>query len=361
MKKVLILTNSSVGLFAFRNELVLELVKKYDVTVTFPDDEHEEELKQEGCKIIKTPINRRGVNPIEDMKLFFTYMKLLKSIKPDVVLTYTIKPNVYGGLACSLKRIPYMTNITGLGAALINPGILQVITKLLYKIGLKRVKTVFLQNQVNYDFFKNSRLTKAEMVLLPGSGVNTDRFSLLPWPKDSTEFIFIARIMKEKGIEEYLTCAEEIRKDYPNAVFNIVGPCQEHYEKQLAEANEAGIIRYHGSVKDVRPFLEKVKCIIHPSCSEGMSNVCLEAAASGRVVITTDSPGCIETVKDGETGFVFETKNAEKLIEAVRAFLELSDEDAKQMGLAGRSFVKENFDRAIVVNEYLSRIEQMVD
>lgn len=361
MKRVLILTNSSVGLFAFRNELVLELVKKYDVTVTFPDDEHEEELKQEGCKIIKTPINRRGVNPVEDMKLFFTYMKLLKNIKPDVVLTYTIKPNVYGGVACRLRKVPFLANITGLGAGLHDDGIIQKITKILYKQGIKGATAVFFQNRDNYEFFVNNIAKKDNMYILPGSGVNTDRFSLLPWPKDSTEFIFIARIMKEKGIEEYLTCAEEIKKDYPDVVFNIVGPCEEHYEKQLAEANEAGIIRYHGSVKDVRPFLEKVKCIIHPSCSEGMSNVCLEAAASGRVVITTDSPGCIETVKDGETGFVFETKNAEKLIEAVRAFLKLRDESAKQMGLAGRSFVKENFDRAIVVNEYLSRIEQIVD
>lgn len=361
MKKVLILANSSVGLFSFRNELVLELIKKYDVYASLPDTEFVKELQQEGCKVINTPIDRRGVNPLKDLKLFFSYLKLLGEIKPDVVLTYTIKPNVYGGVACRIKKVPFLANVTGLGTALQGEGILQKITGLMYKTGLKGAQNVFFQNRDNLDFFVNNRMIKSTATLLPGSGVNTTKFSLLPWPDKGTEFIFIGRIMKEKGIEEYFECARTIKKDYPEVVFNILGPCEDEYEDRLKEMNEAGIVRYMGSVKDVRPYLAASKCLIHPSYHEGMSNVCLEAASSGRVVITNDIPGCRETVSAGKTGFIVQPKNAEKLIEAVRTFLEMSEEEASRMGIAGREFVTKNFDRTIVVNEYMNRIEQIAD
>ena len=361
MAKVLILANSSSGLYGFRNELVEELVKKYEVYASLPDETNNKELEEEGCKIIKTPINRRGMNPVEDFKLFKSYVSLMKEIKPNAVLSYTIKPNVYGGLACRLKKIPYMANITGLGSALENPGILQKFTKILYKTGLKKARTVFLQNEYNYEFFEKNMMCKSEKVLLPGSGVNTKRFSVLPWPKDKVRFIYISRVMREKGIEEYLECAKVIHSEYPETEFHILGYCEERYEDELKQLNNEGVICYHGNVNDVRPYLERVRCIIHPSFyPEGMSNVCLEAASSGRAVITTDRPGCRETLIDGKTGFVVPIKDKDKLIEAVRKFMNMSADEQKAMGLEGRKYIEQNFDRSIVVKEYMTRLEQII-
>lgn len=361
MKKVLILANSSVGLYSFRNELLLELTNKYEVYASLPDDVNVEELKAEGIKVIETPINRRGVNPVQDLKLLMNYLKLLKEINPDVVLSYTIKPNVYGGVACQLKKVPYLANVTGLGSALENPGLLQTITKFLYKMGLRGADTVFMQNQANLEFFENNHMCKAPKVLLPGSGVNTDKFSKQEWPEEKNEFIFISRIMKEKGIEEYLYCAQKIREEFPQTRFHILGGCEESYEERLKQLNDEGTIIYHGSVKDVRPYLKDVRCIIHPSYHEGMSNVCLEAASSGKVVITTDKPGCRETVVDGVSGFTVSVQGKEELVEAVKKYLNLSDEEKKQMGDAGRKHVEDNFDRRIVINQYMTRIAKIVD
>lgn len=360
MKRILILGNSSVGLYSFRNELVLELVKKYELYVSLPDEEFVEEFKAEGCRIIKTAINRRGVNPIQDMKLFSTYLKLIEEVKPDAVLTYTIKPNVYGGMACRIKKVPYLVNITGLGHALEQPGPLQVLTKILYKMGLKKADTVFLQNQHNMEFFEKHKITKANKVLLPGSGVNTTKFTKLPWPEKNA-FIFISRIMKEKGIDEYFYCAQEIKKEYPDAEFHILGGCEEDYTEALKREQENGNIIYHGAVKDVRPYLENVRCIIHPSSQEGMSNVCLEAAASGRAIITSDCHGCKETLINGTTGFTAAVHDKESFLAAVRRFMEMSSEEQKAFGDAGREYVKNNFDRQIVVDKYLSRLAELVD
>ena len=360
MAIVLILANSSSGLYGFRNELVLELLKKYEVYASLPDETNNKELSEEGCKIIKTSINRRGMNPIEDLKLFRDYLSLIKQIKPDVVLTYTIKPNVYGGLACRIKKIPYICNITGLGSALENPGILQKLTKKLYKTGLKNAVTVFFQNSYNLDYFEKNKICRSNKVLLPGSGVNVERFSVLPWPEDKTRFIFISRVMKEKGIEEFFDCAKAVRNKHDDVEFHVLGYCEEEYETILQDLNKEGIIVYHGSVLDVRPYLAQVKCIIHPSYHEGMSNVCLEAAACGRAVITTDRPGCRETAIDGETGYIIPARNSGALIQAVERFIALSDDEKKAMGEASRKHVEEKFDRNIVVKEYLNQLERII-
>jgi len=361
MKKVLILANSSAGLYLFRNELLLELLKEYEVYASLPDDVNNEEMSAEGCIIVNTNINRRGVNPLEDIKLLQEYIALLERIKPDVVLSYTIKPNVYGGIACRIKKIPYLANVTGLGSALENPGLLQNVTKLMYKTGLKKADTVFFQNSVNMEFFKNNRLVNANTVLLPGSGVNVDRFCKQLWPEDKIRFVYISRVMKEKGIEEFLYCAQTIKKEYPDVEFHILGPCEEDYTDTLNKRSKDNTIKYHGKVKNVIPYLKDMSCIIHPSYHEGMSNVCLEAAASARAVITTDCPGCRETVVDGKTGYIVPVKDKEQLTEAVRRFIKLPTESQKQMGIAGREHVKNNFDRNIVVKAYLENIKRLVE
>lgn len=365
MKKVLILANSSSGLYGFRNELVLELLKEHEVHVSLPDDTNNEELVSEGCVIHHTDINRRGMNPIEDFGLIKAYQGLVKEIEPDVVLTYTIKPNVYGGWVCGRKKIPYIANITGLGSALENGGLIGKIALILYKIGLRKAKCVFLQNESNMAFFKEHKVTKAPLDLLPGSGVNLERFEVSPLPEDKDEFLFISRVMREKGIDEYIEAAHRIHEKHPDVIFSVLGQCEEAYEDILREAEERGDINYVGRVKDVRPYLKNAQAVIHPSFyPEGMSNVCLEAAASGRTVITTDRPGCRETVNNssdiesGKSGFIVPIRDSEAVINAIESYLSLSHEEREKMGLNGRKFVEKSFDRNIIVKKYMRIIKE---
>lgn len=370
MSKILILANSSSGLYGFRNELVLKLLEQYEVFVSLPDDTNNKELSKEGCIIKKIQINRRGMNPIQDIGLYRSYKKLLKEIKPDIVLTYTIKPNVYGGFACRRTKIPYLSNITGLGSALENGGLLQKVALMLYRVGLKKAECVFLQNKSNQTFFREHRITRAKQILLPGSGVNLNKFNVKSLPADRmdrtkeycAEFIYISRVMKEKGIEEYLQTAKVIHKKYPNTRFHILGNCEESYEERLKMETLAGNIVYHGSVLDVRPYLYSIHCLIHPSFyPEGMSNVCLEAAASGRPVITTTRPGCRETVENGITGFWVPERDAQSLIDMVEHFLSLSYDQKKEMGLAGRKRMEDMFDRNIITNAYNDEIKLLLN
>ena len=361
MARILILANSSSGLYGFRNELVVKLLEQHEVHVSLPDETNNKELAEEGCIIYKTPINRRGMNPIQDIGLFRAYRKLLKDIKPDVVLTYTIKPNVYGGLACRIGRVPYIANITGLGSALENGGMVQKIALTLYKIGLKKARCVFLQNSFNETFFEQHKITKAKKRLIPGSGVNLTRFQVKSLPKDTQEFIYVSRVMREKGIEEYLSAAKAVKEQYPDAKFHILGYCEESYEEILKKAVEDGLILHHGSVKDVRPYLYGVQCLVHPSFyPEGMSNVCLEAAACGRAVITTKRPGCRETVEDGVTGYLIPQQDKKALTQAILDYLELSYEQKVQMGLAGRARMEKLFDRQQIVKAYEEEINNIL-
>ena len=361
MAKILILANSSSGLYGFRNELVVKLLEQNEVHVSLPDETNNKELAEEGCILYKTPINRRGMNPIQDIGLFCAYRKLIKQIKPDVVLTYTIKPNVYGGFACRMSKVPYIANITGLGSALENGGFVQKIALTLYKLGLKKAHCVFLQNRFNLDFFEKYRITKAKKRLIPGSGVNLTRFQEKSLPKDTKEFLYISRVMKEKGIEEYLEAARRVKIQHPDAKFHILGNCEEAYEAILQQAQTEGTVIYHGSVKDVRPYLYGVQCLVHPSFyPEGMSNVCLEAAACGRAVITTRRPGCEETVEDAVTGYLVPEQNAELLTEALLMFLSLSYEQKQEMGHAGRARVERLFDRNQIVSAYEEEINEIL-
>ena len=358
MKKILILANSSSGLYLFRNELLLELIKEYKVYISLPDYTNNEDFEKEGCTVIHTPIDRRGINIIQDAKLLFNYSKLLKEIKPDVILTYTIKPNIYGGLAARHKKIPYLTNITGLGSSIENGGLLQKLVKFLYKIALKKAKVVFFQNSANMKFFEDNNIVESEKILLPGSGVNVSKFDMEDMPNTS-EFLFISRVMKEKGIEEYLGAIEIVKNKYPNVVFHILGCCEEDYKNRLDKEVQKGNIIYHGEVKDIRGVMERCQCLIHPSYHEGMSNVCLEASASKRAVITTNRPGCKETVTDGVTGYIVDAENTADLADKIIQFINLSYADKLKMGLEARKKMKEEFNRSIVVDKYLEIIERM--
>ena len=361
--KILILANNDIGLYNFRKELIEKLIElKNEIYISLPYGERVNDLINIGCKFLKTEVDRRGTNPIKDFKLLISYIKIFKEVKPDIVLTYTIKPNIYGGIVARFKKVPYICNITGLGTATEKKSIVQRLILFLYKIALKNVKCCFVQNEENLQFLKTNKITGEEKYkLIPGSGVNLEHFKLLPYPeeKEKIKFLFISRIMKEKGIDQYLETAKYITKKYRNTEFHILGFCEQEYEETLNKLQEEKIICYHGLQKDVIPFLKECSCLIHPSYyPEGMSNVLLEASASGRPVITTNRSGCREIVEDGQTGFIVNQKDSKDLIEKVENFIKIPNEQRKQMGLAARKKVEREFDRNIVIDAYLKEIER---
>lgn len=378
--KVLILANNSVGLYKFRKELLEALLaNKHEVFISLPNGDFITEMEQMGCKFIDTEISRHGVNPVTDLKLLSKYVSIIKSVKPDIVFTYTIKPNVYGGIACQLCKVPYVANVTGLGTAVENGGILQKITLALYKTGLRKAKRVYFQNQANQDFMLKHKVVKNAYSLLPGSGVNLERFAPLPYPDDTDgiHFVFISRIMREKGIEQYLDAARHFKvaelaeapdsrhserseesSTVPRTTFHICGFCEPEYKGKLDEYVKNGTVIYHGMVRDVREIHKISHCTIHPSFyPEGINNVLLESCACARPIITTDRSGCRETVEDGVNGFVVRQRDSQNLIEKIEKFLTLSHEQKMQMGLAGRAKVEREFDRQIVVEAYLKVME----
>ena len=361
MKKVLFMVNRDFVLYNFRIELVEALLEdNYEVYICLPPGEKVEQMKKMGCKFIPVTIDKRGTNPFRDIKLIKEYKKIFRQVQPDMILMYTTKVNIYAGIVAGKMKNPYLMNISGLGTAVEYESLLQKFMIFLYKMAAKKAQCLFFQNKENQEFFHKHKMFQGKEVLLPGSGVNIKRFSLMEYPKetDGIHFLFIARVIKEKGIEEYLAAAKTIKAEYPSAFFHVLGPCDGEYEDILKEYEERNIIQYHGMVQDTREFLVKSHCTIHPTFyPEGMSNVCLESAACGRPVITTDRSGCRETVEDGVTGYIFPQRDTEALIGKVREFLKLSYEEKKKMGLAGREKMVAEFDRGIVVEEYRKEIE----
>lgn len=362
MKKILILANSEKGLYNFRKELIEKLLNTENkIFISVPSGEQAKLLVDMGCVLKETNVDRRGKNLIKDFKLLLSYRNLVKEIKPDIVLTYTIKPNIYGGLVCRIFNVPYIANITGLGTAVENGGFLSKVLVFMYKIAFKNVKCAFCQNQQNFDFMKEKNIASNKLKLIPGSGVNLDRFKLKEYSSDSiVKFLFIGRIIKEKGIEEYIKIAEQIQKKYKEVEFGIIGRCDDKkYKDAFNELEKKDVIKYYGEQNDVRPFIEQSACIIHPTFyPEGMSNVLLEASAMGRPVITTKRAGCKEIVEDGVTGFLVEERNTKQLLEKVEKFLNMSYDARRIMGLKARKKVEKEFDRNIVIEKYIEEIER---
>ena len=361
MKKVMVFCNSLVGLMSFRKELLSTLVQDgNEVIVVAPEHEYSKDLKEMNVTFIPIEMELRGTNPIKDLKIIKDFKRIVKEVKPNIVLTYTIKPNAYGGYVCGKLNIPYVCNVTGLGTSVEQPGLLQKITLFLYKMGLKKAQCVFFQNKDNLEFMLKHKVVKGKYRLIPGSGVNLRHHTLLKYPNDKIiRFLFISRILYEKGIDEYLEVAKYIKSKYDNTEFHILGACDDNnYLVKLKELEQDGIIIYHGQVKDVREFHKISNCTIHPSFyPEGMSNVLLESCAAGRPIITTNRPGCKEIVEDGVNGYMIECKDTEALKEKVERFINLTNKEKEQMGMNGRKKVENEFDRNIVINAYLEEIK----
>lgn len=288
-KKLMVITNHSYMLWQFRRELIGKLMEDYDVIISTPFVGHEDDFKAMGCTMIETDVDRRGINPKTDMKLYLTYRRLLKEHHPDMVVTYSIKPNVYAGYACRQMRIPYCVNVQGLGTAFQKKGLREIVIRM-YKTALKKAKTVYFENKGNAKVFLQEQIIRREqMCLLKGAGVNLKYYTYQKYPEnDKVHFLYLGRIMKEKGMDELFYAVKELQRKEVPFVLDLVGFFEDEYKEKIDKLVDAGIAVFHGFQEDPRPYYAMADCVVLPSYHEGMSNVLLEAAATGRPVITSN-------------------------------------------------------------------------
>lgn len=362
-KQILFLVNHDIVIYNFRLEIVERLLEEgYDVHISSPYGERIPELIALGCRFHEIEINRHGINPFEEVKLIKKYKQLFQTVQPDIILGFTIKPNIYGSIAAKKFNIPFIANITGLGTAVEYKSWKQPIFIGLYKFAFKKIYKVYFQNTANRDFFLKHNIMNDRYNLIPGSGVNLFRFSERPYPNNGhVKFSFISRVMQEKGINQFIDTALYIRQKYPHTEFHVYGFCEQAYEEKLKKLQEQGIVIFHGMIKDIAGALESTSCLLHPSYyPEGLSNVLLEASAIGRPIITTNRPGCREVIDDGVNGYLVEQKNSQDLIEKVEKFLNLTQEEKIELGHNARAKVEKEFDRQIIVAQYMKDIAKAI-
>ena len=364
--KILIICNYASGLYTFRGMLIQELVRKGNVVraiIPKPEDEKEKraeiQLKKLHCGLKRVKMERRGMNPVHDISLMKEYYKTIHKMKPDLVITYTIKPNIYGGMVCRFLKIPYAVNITGLGTAFQNDGMLRKMVTFLYKAALCKAKVVFFENEENRDIMTSYHIVKENKThVLPGAGVDLEHFAYAEYPADAeeTRFLFIGRVMQEKGIDELFAAMRKLKAEGYCCSLDVLGGFEENYSARIKEYEAEGWLHYRGYQDDVRPFIENCHCFVLPSWHEGMANTNLENAAMGRPVITSNIHGCMEAVETGKSGLLCECRNADDLYEKMKEFAELPWEKKKEMGVQGRKVAEEKFDKKKVVEETISEI-----
>ena len=373
-KLIALCTNNDDDIYCFRLELLKAIRDAgYSLLISCPYGPKFEVLAEEGLKkgtdfIYDNPdIDRRGTNVLKDIDLATHYYYLLKRFRPAVVLTYTAKPNVYAGLAAKLLGIPVIANLTGWGSVIMQKGVKKFIAMTLFKIAFRNASCLMFQNATNLRLAQKNGMVRGKYMLIPGSGVALDRFTFQLYPKGGdgeygpkVVFNYIGRILHDKGVDDYIEAAKRIRSTHPNTEFNMLGfiePTEMHYEKELMKLEEEGIVYYRGSQKDVRPWVQRSHCIIHPSTyGEGMSNVLLENAASGRPIITTDNPGCREAVDDYKSGYIYHGGDVDELVTKIEMFLKMPNKERAEMGERGRLKMEREFDRKIVIRAYLKMI-----
>ena len=351
-KKILIITNHSYMLYRFRKELIQKMLEDSEVVISTPFVGHETDLKELGANCIKTEVDRRSINPFTDLKLLRTYKTILKQEKPDLVITYSIKPNIYAGYLCGKMKIPFCANVQGLGTAF-QKALLSNLVTVMYRTAFRKVETVFFENQENAQAFVRRRILPAKKeVVLSGAGINLEEYRYRQYPdNEKVHFLYLGRIMKEKGMDELFGAVEQLRKNGCEFILDLVGFFEDEYKKQVEQLQSEGVVRFYGFQENPKPYYAQTDCVVLPSYHEGMSNVLLEAAASGRAIITTDIPGCREAVDNGKSGMLCKVKSTDSLYKAMKRFTELSREKRELLGKAGREKMEREFDKKKVVEE----------
>lgn len=358
--KILVLANFDVGLYKFRKALLERfLADGHEVYIALPNGDYVPRLVELGCTFIETPLERRGMNPAKDISLYHLYCSIIKQARPDLVVTYTVKPNVYGGMACRKLKIPYAANITGLGTAIEQGGALRTLVLNMYREALKKAKVVFFENTGNRDRLVEFGAVKAEKTyVLNGAGIETADYPFAPYPPDGAiRFLFVGRIMREKGVDELFSAMTRLKQAYGDRVqLDLVGFNEESYEQKIQELQKDGIVQFQGFQDDVPSFYRSAHCVVLPSYHEGMSNVLLEAGAMGRPLITSNIHGCLEAVAEGKSGYLCAVRDADSLYDAMARFVELPYAEKAKMGQASHDHVVERFDKKLVVEDTVRQL-----
>lgn len=358
MKTILILTNHSYMLWQFRRELIAELLRQHSVVIGTPFGDRIDDFEKMGCRMIDTPVDRRGINPLTDLGLLRRYFSILKDVRPDMVITYSIKPNVYGGFACARMGIPYCVNVQGLGTAFQREPIASIASAL-YRMGTRRAKTLFFENEGNAEEFRRRGIAERErQTILRGAGVNLSHYAAQPYvKKDAVHFLYLGRIMREKGMDELFSAYSRLHSRYGKTVMlDLAGFFEDEYKARVQQMQEAGAVTFHGFQADPRALYAQADCVVLPSWHEGMSNVLLEAAATGRLLITSDIPGCREAVEDGVSGLLCRVKDADSLYEQMEQAARMTPAERERMGKAGRKRMEQLFDKTGVVKRTVEAI-----
>jgi len=359
--RVLFLANHFITLYSFRKELISKLLEdKHEVFLSLPEDKENKYFEDIGCRVIPTDIDRRGVNPIKDLKLIKQYSKIIKNIKPDIIFSYTIKPNIYGSLVSNKLKVKQVSNITGTGSTFIKPSFVSFICRILYKLSVRKSYKVFFQNSGDLKYFVDHKMVRNNYELLPGSGCNLKEYVFSPLPKTSRiNFIFVGRVMKLKGIDEFLVAAKYIKRKYEQADFYVAGWCEEEkYKLILKEYEDQKIVKYLGFRNDISDVLKTMHCCVLPSHGgEGVPNVLLESSSIGRICIGSNINGTSDVIEDNVTGYLFETGNPNSLAEAIEKVILMSESERQSIAQKARTKIENEFDRNIVINKYLEELK----
>jgi glycosyltransferase involved in cell wall biosynthesis len=367
--KIVICLNTAWNLVNFRAGLISALVEAgHEVVAVAPDDKYAAGLNELGCRFVPLKMHNGGTNPVQDALLMWRFLRLFSNELPDVYLGYTVKPNVYGSLVAHIMGIPVINNIAGLGAVFIKDGWLVLVVQRLYRLALKRSSKVFFQNPDDCALFIDRGMVRNEIAeLLPGSGIDLKRFNSLPKLDGSVQkfrFLLIARMLRDKGVLEYVEAANILRQRWPSVEFCLLGFLDVQNPAAISNAEmhawvAEGVVNYLGVSDDVRAQIVLADCVVLPSYREGTPRTLLEAAAMARPIITTDAVGCREVVDDGVNGYLCKVRDAGSLAEQMEKMLLLSSEQRAEMGLRGRTKMVDEFDEEIVINKYLAAVEEI--
>ncbi|MCD4667123.1 MAG: glycosyltransferase family 4 protein [Sulfurimonas sp.] len=369
MQKIAIVVNDSWYAYNMRFNLALAFKNQaYEVVFVCPYDKYSEKIKEE-FQYIDIALNTKGTNPIEDLKTIYKYHKIYKEVNPDIILHYTIKPNIYGTIAASMLNIPTINNIAGLGTLFIKQNLLTKIAKWLYKFSQKRATKIFFQNNDDFDMFICEKLVEKDKCdVLPGSGVDIEKFKPVEKQDDGVfKFLIVSRILWAKGIGEYVEAAKIIKQKYKNVEFQLLGFLDTASPTAISKEQmdiwvKDEIVTYLGTSDNVKVEISKVDCMVLPSYyREGTPRTLLESASMEKPIITTDNVGCRDVVDDKLNGYLCEVRNAKDLADKMEMMINLSEDERKAMGNAGREKIVKEFDEKIVINKYLSSIKEILE
>ena len=358
---IMMTVNAAWNIWNFRRPLVESLsADGHRITVLAPSDDSVADLERVGCSFRPLEMNVKSLNPVEDLKLQCRLKRIFREEQPDAILSFTIKNNIFGARAARAAGLPFVPNVTGLGTAFLSGGLLQTIAEQLYRRAFGKLPIVFFQNEDDRDLFLDRKLVRADQArLLPGSGIDLVRFTATEMPSADAPpvFLMIARLLRDKGVIEFVEAARLIKARHPEARFQLLGAAGSENRSAIDNATvEAwvaeGVVEYLGTTNDVRPAIAAASCVVLPSYREGAPRTLIEAASMARPLIATDVPGCRAVVDTDVSGFLCEVRNADSLATAMGRFLALSPDDRTAMGLAGRAKMEREFDQALVVAAY---------